>query len=196
MAKIFHRQLHTTDLNYNSYATSKGYSILSFDFQFRLSVCIYSSSLSKYYSITLGSSSAITYRVIFFSVFVIFKIDIMPSSSGEEEKNPIDYDAIPAQYNVGIDHQHFSGATYWTPEVDDVFKPVRGTTFDNISQAYKFFKDYGLKYGFEVRKSTQTYLPLKRGHFGPAAIKLKYFVCSRAGYHRRKGEKTGRVQCC
>ncbi|GKG29921.1 FAR1 DNA binding domain, zinc finger, SWIM-type, MULE transposase domain containing protein [Tanacetum coccineum] len=63
-----------------------------------------------------------------------------------------------------------------TMEINDIGdKPLEGCEFMSIDQAYAFYKDYGKRAGFDVRKG---------GHYKPKASEdpnLNWFLCSKEG---------------
>lgn len=109
------------------------------------------------------------------------------SSSGVEDVDS-NSDYVPSQYTVGKEVETEAGDRYWIPEVEERYKPVEGTIFDSVAQALKFYKEYGRKGGFEVRKSTQKHVRVERDQSVGHVIKLKYFVCSREGFKPNKAE--------
>ncbi|GJT80248.1 FAR1-related sequence 5-like protein [Tanacetum coccineum] len=67
------------------------------------------------------------------------------------------------------------GNRTWYPDDDIGDKPLEGCEFVSIDQAYAFYKDYGKRAGFDVRKG---------GHYKPKAGEdpnLKWFLCSKEG---------------
>ncbi|XP_071719821.1 protein FAR1-RELATED SEQUENCE 5-like [Rutidosis leptorrhynchoides] len=80
-----------------------------------------------------------------------------------EEEEECDF--VPKQYVVGTEIVSESGISHWLPEVDNAYKPVKGTIFDSIDVAYNFYQQYAQRGGFEIRKATQT--PARREGFKP-----------------------------
>ncbi|KAJ9535718.1 LOW QUALITY PROTEIN: hypothetical protein OSB04_un001127 [Centaurea solstitialis] len=66
----------------------------------------------------------------------------------------------------------------WMPDVGYVFKPIVGTRFGNLKDAFETYKKYSSAAGFDIRKSTQ-----RKDRFGN--VERKFFVCSKEG--RKKG---------
>ncbi|GJZ24311.1 FAR1-related sequence 5-like protein, partial [Tanacetum coccineum] len=67
------------------------------------------------------------------------------------------------------------GNRTWYLDNDIGVKPLEGCEFVSIDQAYAFYKDYGKRAGFDVRKG---------GHYKPKAGEdpnLKWFLCSKEG---------------
>ncbi|GKA90434.1 FAR1 DNA binding domain, zinc finger, SWIM-type, MULE transposase domain containing protein, partial [Tanacetum coccineum] len=67
------------------------------------------------------------------------------------------------------------GNRTWYPDNDIGDKPLEGCEFVPIDQAYDFYKDYGKRAGFDVRKG---------GHYKPKPNEdpnLKWFLCSKEG---------------
>ncbi|PWA55837.1 protein FAR1-RELATED SEQUENCE 5 [Artemisia annua] len=66
------------------------------------------------------------------------------------------------------------GSKLWLPEAKN--KPVLGTTFDSVEEAFQFYKAYAIEAGFEVKKGG-VWNPKKQ--LNP---KLKFFHCVREGF--------------
>nr|GEW44970.1 FAR1 DNA binding domain, zinc finger, SWIM-type, MULE transposase domain, FHY3/FAR1 family [Tanacetum cinerariifolium] len=67
------------------------------------------------------------------------------------------------------------GNRTWYPDNDIGDKPLEGFEFVSIDQAYAFYKDYGKRASFDVRKG---------GHYKPKPGEdpnLKWFLCSKEG---------------
>ncbi|GJW39916.1 FAR1 DNA binding domain, zinc finger, SWIM-type, MULE transposase domain containing protein [Tanacetum coccineum] len=67
------------------------------------------------------------------------------------------------------------GNRTWYPDNDIGNKPLEGCQFVSIDQAYAFYKDYGKRAGFDVRKG---------GHYKPKPGEdpnLMWFLCSKEG---------------
>lgn len=71
-----------------------------------------------------------------------------------------------------------TGMEYWTPICDETLKPRLGQMFPTIDDAYDFYKEYGRKSGFDIRKNTSR--KDKSGY-----VLHKYYVCSNAGSYER-----------
>lgn len=97
-------------------------------------------------------------------------------------------DNIPKKYLIGKEIQGEDGKTYWLPVVDDLHKPMEGTNYINLNEAYKFYEEYAKIGGFEARKGTQK--PTKNN----LAVKIKYFVCSREGFNTKKVVKCSNIE--
>ncbi|KVI06843.1 FAR1 DNA binding domain-containing protein [Cynara cardunculus var. scolymus] len=65
----------------------------------------------------------------------------------------------------------------WTPNVGDMFKPIVGTKFGNLKDAFEGYKKYSKAAGFDVRKSTQR--TDRKG-----IVLRKFFVCSKEDKQR------------
>ncbi|PWA65993.1 FAR1 DNA binding domain, Zinc finger, SWIM-type, MULE transposase domain, FHY3/FAR1 family [Artemisia annua] len=66
------------------------------------------------------------------------------------------------------------GSKLWLPEAKN--KPVLGTTFDSVEEAFQFYKAYAIEAGFEVKRGG-VWNPKKQ--LNP---KLKFFYCVREGF--------------
>lgn len=74
------------------------------------------------------------------------------------------------------------GSRAWVPDV--VEKPFKGLQFVSLEHAFNFYKEYGRKGGFDVRRGGQ----YKKNSVSHPTI--KYFVCNREGHkHEAKEER-------
>ncbi|GKC01720.1 FAR1-related sequence 5-like protein isoform X1 [Tanacetum coccineum] len=67
-----------------------------------------------------------------------------------------------------------NGSKFWIPEAKN--KPLLGTTFDSVEEAFQFYKAYAIEAGFEVKRGG-AWNPKKQ--LNP---KLKFFYCVREGF--------------
>ncbi|GJY48067.1 FAR1 DNA binding domain, zinc finger, SWIM-type, MULE transposase domain containing protein [Tanacetum coccineum] len=76
---------------------------------------------------------------------------------------------------LGFDRFALFLSIYAYPDNDIGDKSLEGCEFVSIDQAYAFYKDYGKRVGFDVRKG---------GHYKPKPGEdpnLKWFLCSKEG---------------
>ena len=66
------------------------------------------------------------------------------------------------------------GGTYWKPRVEAEFKPYLNQSFRSLEDGIEFYREYGRKSGFEIRRHTE-----KKHEDG--TVLLKHIVCSRVG---------------
>lgn len=86
-----------------------------------------------------------------------------------------DVQVVRVKDHVGFYICDDKGERTWYPDIDIGEKPDEGREFISIEQAYIFYKDYGKRAGFDVRKG---------GHYKPKSGEdpnLKWFLCSREG---------------
>lgn len=85
----------------------------------------------------------------------------------------VDVDFIATSESVGIEVSLKDGSRGWIPDVD--LKPIEGTIFVNMEQAWFFYKEYASKGGFEIKRGGQ----YKKGN---GDVLSKYFLCVREGF--------------
>lgn len=86
-----------------------------------------------------------------------------------------DFEIVHVKDHVGYYTCDDDGNRTWFPDKDIGAVPLEGAKFVSIDQAYDFYKDYGKRAGFDVRKG---------GHYKPKdgePPSLKWFVCSKEG---------------
>ncbi|GJS18164.1 FAR1 DNA binding domain, zinc finger, SWIM-type, MULE transposase domain containing protein [Tanacetum coccineum] len=104
---------------------------------------------------------------------------LVPSLSCAPEahvyKLSLDVQIVRVKDHVGYYIVDDDGNRTWYPDNDIGDKPLEGCEFVSIDQAYAFYKDYGKRAGFDVRKG---------GHYKPKPGEdpnLKWFLCSKEG---------------
>lgn len=104
----------------------------------------------------------------------------------------IDVDEVTSNYEVSP-----NGTKYYHPTCALEFTPFLGQNFKNLEEAENFYRLYGFKCGFDIRRSTET-------RHADKTIMIKHYLCNRAGFHvvkvlerRNKIRKTmiGRCGC-
>ncbi|XP_071687949.1 protein FAR1-RELATED SEQUENCE 5-like [Rutidosis leptorrhynchoides] len=113
-------------------------------------------------------------------LFYITRMDDEEYQLSEADFDSLKMDDIIFIYNYLIDLNES------LPEVDNMYKPIKGTIFDSIDVAYNVYQQYAQCGGFEIWKATQTPARRQKGDDGPRKIKLKYFMCSREGFKPSK----------
>ncbi|XP_020272197.1 protein FAR1-RELATED SEQUENCE 5-like [Asparagus officinalis] len=78
-----------------------------------------------------------------------------------------------------IPFQSPGGGMYWKPRVEAEFKPYINQSFRSLEDGIEFYREYGHKSGFEIRRHTE-----KKHEDG--TVLLKHIVCSRAGSNESK----------
>ncbi|XP_020272069.1 protein FAR1-RELATED SEQUENCE 5-like [Asparagus officinalis] len=71
------------------------------------------------------------------------------------------------------------GGMYWKPRVEAEVKPYLNQSFRSLEDGIEFYREYGRKSGFEIRRHTE-----KKHEDG--TVLLKHIVCSRAGSNESK----------
>ena len=74
-----------------------------------------------------------------------------PRSTHNVQDNVVDAESVP---QAGSYQPTPPGSKFWIPEAKK--KPVEGTEFDTIEQAFLFYKEYAREGGFEVRRGGQS----------------------------------------
>ncbi|GJW21369.1 FAR1 DNA binding domain, zinc finger, SWIM-type, MULE transposase domain containing protein [Tanacetum coccineum] len=93
-------------------------------------------------------------------------------------------EGLPILRSFGIQKASPKGTTiHWIPDVDESIKPILFTKYKSIDATYESYKEYGIKGGFEVRKSTQE----KTRH----EVSHKWIVFSIEGFlpEKKQGKK-------
>ncbi|PWA66145.1 FAR1 DNA binding domain, Zinc finger, SWIM-type, MULE transposase domain, FHY3/FAR1 family [Artemisia annua] len=101
-----------------------------------------------------------------------------PRSTDNVQTNVVDADSVR---QAGSYQPTPPGSKFWIPEAKK--KPVEGTEFDTIEQAFLFYKEYAREGGFEVRRGGQSNRKKKQNP------DLKYFCCSKEGVKQPKKDK-------
>ncbi|XP_020271914.1 protein FAR1-RELATED SEQUENCE 5-like [Asparagus officinalis] len=78
-----------------------------------------------------------------------------------------------------IPFQSPGGGMYWKPRVEAEFKPYLTQSFRSLEDGIQFYREYGRKSEFEIRRHTE-----KKHEDG--TVLLKHIVCSRAGSNESK----------
>ncbi|XP_020262617.1 protein FAR1-RELATED SEQUENCE 5-like [Asparagus officinalis] len=78
-----------------------------------------------------------------------------------------------------IPFQSPGGGMYWKPRVEAEFKPYINQSFRSLEDGIEFYREYGRKSGFEIRRHTE------KKHEDDTVL-LKHIVCSRAGSNELK----------
>ncbi|XP_020245307.1 protein FAR1-RELATED SEQUENCE 5-like [Asparagus officinalis] len=78
-----------------------------------------------------------------------------------------------------IPFQSPGGGMYWKPLVEAEFKLYLNQSFRSLEDGIEFYREYGRKSGFEIRRHTE-----KKHEDG--TVLLKHIVCSRAGSNESK----------
>ncbi|PWA80885.1 FAR1 DNA binding domain, Zinc finger, SWIM-type, MULE transposase domain, FHY3/FAR1 family [Artemisia annua] len=100
------------------------------------------------------------------------------STDHNVQDNVVDAESVP---QAGSYQPTPPGSKFWIPEAKK--KPVEGTEFDTIEQAFTFYKEYAREGGFEVRRGGQSNRKKKQNP------DLKYFCCSKEGVKQPKKDK-------
>ncbi|GJV53948.1 FAR1 DNA binding domain, zinc finger, SWIM-type, MULE transposase domain containing protein, partial [Tanacetum coccineum] len=96
-----------------------------------------------------------------------------------------DFEIVKVRDHVGFYVVSKDGTRTWYPDIlPHGEKPIQGTQFVSIDQAYSFYVAYGKKAGFDVRRGGE----YKAVGFGDATT--KYFHCSREGFLQNPTEKS------
>lgn len=74
-----------------------------------------------------------------------------PRSNYNVQDNVVDVESVP---QAGSYQPTPPGSKFWIPEAKK--KPVEGTKFDTLEQAFLFYKEYAREGGFEVRRGGQS----------------------------------------
>ncbi|GKD39240.1 FAR1 DNA binding domain, zinc finger, SWIM-type, MULE transposase domain containing protein, partial [Tanacetum coccineum] len=97
-----------------------------------------------------------------------------------------DFEIVKVRDHVGFYVVSKDGTRTWYPDIlPHGEKPIQGTQFVSIDQAYSFYVAYGKKAGFDVRRGGE----YKAVGFGDATT--KYFHCTREGFLPNPKEKSG-----
>ncbi|XP_020266493.1 protein FAR1-RELATED SEQUENCE 5-like [Asparagus officinalis] len=106
--------------------------------------------------------------------------------SNEQIKEPYVINASDSDFGEdGMDEvssipfQSPGGGMYWKPRVEAEFKPYINQSFRSLEDGIEFYREYGRKSGFEIRRHTE-----KKHEDG--TVLLKHIVCSRAGSNESK----------
>ncbi|XP_020250144.1 protein FAR1-RELATED SEQUENCE 5-like [Asparagus officinalis] len=78
-----------------------------------------------------------------------------------------------------IPFQSPGGGMYWKPRVEAEFKPYLNQSFRSLEDGIEFYREYGRKSGFEIRRHTE------KKHEDDTVL-LKHILCSRAGSNESK----------
>ncbi|GKD59928.1 FAR1 DNA binding domain, zinc finger, SWIM-type, MULE transposase domain containing protein, partial [Tanacetum coccineum] len=97
-----------------------------------------------------------------------------------------DFEIVKVRDHVGFYVVGKDGTRTWYPDIlPHGEKPIEGTQFVSIDQAYSFYVAYGKKAGFDVRRGGE----YKAVGFCDATT--KYFHCTREGFLPNPKEKSG-----
>ncbi|GKB00927.1 hypothetical protein Tco_0828971 [Tanacetum coccineum] len=97
-----------------------------------------------------------------------------------------DFEIVKVRDHVGFYVVGKDGTRTWYPDIlAHGEKPIQGTQFVSVDQAYSFYVAYGKKAGFDVRRGGE----YKAVGFVDATT--KYFHCSREGFLPNTKEKSG-----
>ncbi|GJU46903.1 retrotransposon protein, putative, ty1-copia subclass [Tanacetum coccineum] len=97
-----------------------------------------------------------------------------------------DFEIVKVRDHVGFYVVGKDGTRTWYPDIlAHGEKPIQGTQFVSVDQAYSFYVAYGKKAGFDVRRGGE----YKAVGFGDATT--KYFHCTREGFLPNPKEKFG-----
>nr|KAJ0219584.1 hypothetical protein LSAT_V11C300142720 [Lactuca sativa] len=94
-------------------------------------------------------------------------------NDGNQSEIQVQSDNVAAQYGSCKQFIGADGSLFWIPEVKASWIPTLGSIFKDIKDAIKWYKGYALRYGFDIRKSTER---KKSG-----ITTSKYFICNRGG---------------
>ena len=108
-------------------------------------------------------------------VYFIIDEPSTPRSTHNEQANVVTAESVP---QAGSYQPTPPGSKFWIPEAKK--KPVEGTEFDTIEQAFQFYKEYAREGGFEVRRGGESNRKKKQNP------DLKYFCCSKEGVKQPK----------
>ncbi|PWA52569.1 FAR1 DNA binding domain-containing protein [Artemisia annua] len=79
-----------------------------------------------------------------------------PRSNYNVQDNVVDVESVPQAESY---QPTMPGSKFWIPEAKK--KPVEGSEFDTIEQAFQFYKEYAREGGFEVRRGEGVKQPKK-----------------------------------
>ncbi|GJU75517.1 zinc finger, CCHC-type containing protein [Tanacetum coccineum] len=97
-----------------------------------------------------------------------------------------DFEIAKVRDHAGFYVVNKDGTRTWYPDIlPHGEKPIQGTQFVSIDQAYSFYVAYGKKTGFDVRRGGE----YKAVGFGD--VTTKYFHCIREGFLPNPKEKSG-----
>ncbi|KAK9057887.1 hypothetical protein SSX86_022726 [Deinandra increscens subsp. villosa] len=82
-----------------------------------------------------------------------------------------------------------NGTKLWVPKVDETLKPVVGSSYTGLVQAYNFYKSYAHACGFNVRIGQQKKCRIR------GCVVLKYFRCNRSGKPQSKKKFDSSTSC-
>ncbi|XP_020266548.1 protein FAR1-RELATED SEQUENCE 5-like [Asparagus officinalis] len=113
-------------------------------------------------------------------------MESLNSGSNEQIKEPHVINASDSDFlEDGMDEvssipfESPGGGMYWKPRVEAEFKPYLNQSFRSLEDGIEFYREYGRKSGFEIRRHTE-----KKHEDG--TVLLKHIVCSRAGSNESK----------
>ncbi|GJR58882.1 FAR1 DNA binding domain, zinc finger, SWIM-type, MULE transposase domain containing protein [Tanacetum coccineum] len=109
------------------------------------------------------------------------------STSGKDgsDKGEDDFEIVKVRDHVGFYVVSKDGTRTWYLDIlPHGEKPIQGTQFVSIDQAYSFYVAYGKKAGFDVRRGGE----YKAVGFGD--VTTKYFHCTREGFLLNPKEKS------
>ncbi|KAK1396110.1 hypothetical protein POM88_005973 [Heracleum sosnowskyi] len=101
----------------------------------------------------------------------------------EEDSSELDEEAINYTVKESLGCTHYETNNdfhFWTPNCDQEIKPRVNQLFETINQAYTFYRDYGRKCGFDVRRNKG------KKDTTSGKIKYKYIRCNHAGGNNNK----------
>ncbi|KAK9071997.1 hypothetical protein SSX86_008428 [Deinandra increscens subsp. villosa] len=82
-----------------------------------------------------------------------------------------------------------NGTKLWVPKVDETLKPVVGSSYTGLVQAYNFYKSYAHACGFNVRIGQHKKCRIR------GCVVLKYFRCNRSGKPQSKKKFDSSTSC-